>query len=468
MKIYDNLTRKKQEFIPLKKGYVGIYACGITPSKPIHIGHAMQATVFDMIVSYLRYKGYKVKYIRNYTDVDDKMIAAVNSAKADSNEYVDEMIAQTESQLKKLGIRKPTKTVYATHHIKEIVEFVEELINQKYAYATKEGNVYFELKKFKEYGKLSGQKLDKLKVATRKDLEPDKKHPFDFALWKKSKEKEPSWSSPWGKGRPGWHIECSVMSLKHLGEAFDIHGGGADLIFPHHENEIAQSQSLGYPFAKYWVHNGLLMVGKEKMSKSLNNSTTLKEWFTKYAPEAIRYAFSTAHYKTPIQFSEDRFIEAQRTIYSWVKALEKVQNKIGKISKNEINNTSLKGTGFENFMDNDFDTPRVVAYIHKEIENLPNLRNRELRNSYLRIMKILKVLRVITRSPRVVKTEIEELELNKSNISRMQIHVMIRKRNAARKHKDYEMADQIRLSLENAGITLLDGKTTTWEVMIRK
>ena len=278
MKIYNSLTKKKEDFIPIEKDNVKMYACGITVYDDSHIGHARQAITYDMVCCYLRFIGYNVKYVRNYTDVDDKIIARANALNMNALEYSEDRIKDAEEVFKRLGVDVADVKAKASENIENIIDFVSKLIEKGYAYPTEKGDVYFDVKKFKEYGKLSKINIDDLLNGVRKDVEEGKKDPIDFALWKSAKTGEISWKSPWGDGRPGWHIECSTMVLNNLGETIDIHGGGKDLVFPHHENEIAQSEALtGKPLAKYWIHNGLIKINGQKMSKSLGNSLTIKQ-----------------------------------------------------------------------------------------------------------------------------------------------------------------------------------------------
>lgn len=299
LKIYNSLTQKKETFIPVKEGKVGIYGCGVTPYKPSHLGHAMQGIIFDVIRRYLEYKGYQVTYIRNYTDIEDRIIERAKEAKMETLAYSQMIMDQCDKDFDMLRVRRADYTPKVTEFIDEIIRGVQRLIDLGYAYSTEKGNVYYSIAKFPDYGKLSKQKLSNMRNGVRKDIEPDKKDVMDFALWKASKEGEIFWESPWGKGRPGWHIECSIMSTHYLGDHFDIYGGGSDLLFPHHENEIAQSEAMhsGH-FVNYWIHNGLLMVGDKKMSKSLNNDVSIQDWLNKYHPEIIRYLILTNHYKS--------------------------------------------------------------------------------------------------------------------------------------------------------------------------
>ena len=288
IRVYNTLTGKKEELVPLVPGQIGMYVCGVTVYDHCHIGHARAAMIFDVIRRYLEYRGFGVKYIRNITDVDDKIINRAREEKCEPREIAEKYTAEYNQDMERLGVRPASIEPKATEHMKEIIELIQRLEEKGYAYRV-DGDVYFDIRKFTDYGKLSNRDLESMRAGSRVEIDPRKKDPLDFALWKSAKEGEPAWESPWGPGRPGWHIECSAMSMKHLGETFDIHGGGEDLIFPHHENEIAQSEaSTGKPFVRYWLHNGFVNINQEKMSKSLKNFFTIKEVLALYSSEALR------------------------------------------------------------------------------------------------------------------------------------------------------------------------------------
>ena len=305
MKIYNSMTRQKEEFIPLDGKNVKMYACGITVYDLSHIGHARQAIVYAMISDYLKYRGYNVKYVRNYTDVDDKIINRANLLGKDALEFSKEQIKETETDMTNLHVTDADLNVKASESMQIIIDFVQGLIDKGYAYPAETGDVYFDVRSFDQYGKLSNRNVDDMISGVRKEVEPGKREPADFALWKSAKPGEIFWESPWGKGRPGWHIECSAMVLDNLGETIDIHGGGKDLIFPHHENEIAQSEALtGKKFAKYWSHCGLVKINGEKMSKSLGNSLTIRDALAKYNYEIIKYMMFSKHYTSDIDLTD--------------------------------------------------------------------------------------------------------------------------------------------------------------------
>ena len=358
LKVTNTLTKRKEEFKPLVEGKVLMYACGITVSGEAHIGHAEQAIIFDIVRKYLEKKGYQVTYARNYTDVDDKIIANANKTGIDAREFAKKQMAIIDKSMAKLKVDNPTMLLKATENIDNIIEFVQKLIDKGYAYPTDEGDVYFSVEKFADYGKLSNRDLEDQFSGVRKDVEENKKNPLDFALWKSAKPNEIYWESPWGKGRPGWHIECSAMNYYHLGEQIDIHGGGRDLIFPHHENEIAQTEALtGKQFAKYWIHNGLIKVNGQKMSKSLNNSIYLREVLEKYNNEIIRFALLQTNYKNDINILDNFFTDAKKHLLNFYKILKSVEN-MNIVSDKKNPQIDID---FNEAMDDDFNTALAIS-----------------------------------------------------------------------------------------------------------
>jgi cysteinyl-tRNA synthetase len=367
--ITNSLTKKKEEFRPLKDKKVGIYTCGVTVYDSCHIGHARSLYVFDIIRRYLRYKGYKVRFIRNITDIDDKIINKAKELDKTAKEISEIYIKSYREDLRMLGIEEADEEPLATEHIQDMIKHISGLIKKGFAYIVS-GDVYFSVKKFKDYGKLSGQNIEQMMTGIRIEPGEKKQDPLDFALWKRSKEGEPKWHSPWGEGRPGWHIECSVMSSKYLGETFDIHAGGRDLIFPHHENEIAQSEALtGKPFANYWIHHGLLTINGQKMAKSLGNFVTIKDFMDRYHDaDILKLFFLSAHYSSPVDYNDESMKKARRqkinfdlffdnTSTSMPNKLE-VSNK----DKSKIDDFFRK---FEQALDDDFNTPEALACIFK-------------------------------------------------------------------------------------------------------
>lgn len=429
-----------------------MYVCGPTVYDQPHIGHARSAYTFDVVRRYLEYRGYKVKFVRNVTDVDDKII---NKAKEefpgeDLNSAVkkvsEKYLKSYHDDMTVLGIRPPDKEPKATEYIKGMIKFIEELIKREAAYQSG-GDVYFDIKKAKNYGKLSHQNLENMEAGARVAPGEKKNDPLDFALWKTAKEGEPSWDSPWGKGRPGWHIECSAMSSDILGDKFDIHGGGLDLIFPHHENEIAQSEGVGREFAKYWIHHGLLTINSEKMAKSLGNYITIKDFLDKYKnPNILKIFFLATHYSHPIDYTEEKIKDARESLDRIARLFEKIDEKKSKKIK-ELEGLKNK---FIEAMDDDFNAPKGIACIF-EIVNFANKNIEDVDYAYNASLLIKELLGIFGIT----------LETEKSKDS--EIDNLISERNAARKNKDYATSDRIRKQLEEKGVILEDTKDgTTW------
>lgn len=361
MRVYNTLTRKKEEFIPLEEGKVKMYACGITVSGEAHVGHGYQALIYDVMRKYLEKRGYKVTYARNYTDVDDKIIARSNEAGVPADIYAAEMIKKINAVMAEFGVDDPTLWLKATENIGNIIKFIARLIDSGHAYPAPNGDVYFSVSSFKRYGCLSNRSVEDMLDGVRVDNDENKREPADFALWKAAKKGEICWDSPWGRGRPGWHIECSVMNYEAFGEQIDIHGGGRDLIFPHHENEIAQTESLtGKQFAKYWTHNGLIKVNGQKMSKSLGNSLLLEDLLKKYTNEAIKFALLSNNYRNDINITDDLFPEAEKHLTEFYAVIKAVEDKFGK-GKN--GNAGIDGK-FNADMDEDFNTALALSELY--------------------------------------------------------------------------------------------------------
>lgn len=480
MKIYNSMTRKKEEFKPLEEGKVKMYACGITVYDLSHIGHARQAIVYSMIAEYLRFRGYEVKYVRNYTDVDDKIINRAKLVNKEPLEFSKEQIREAEIDMENLHVKDADVKPKASENINNIIRFVQGLIEKGYAYETEKGDVYYIVRKFKEYGKLSNRNIDELINGVRKDVEEGKKDPLDFALWKAAKPGEIYWNSPWGKGRPGWHIECSAMALNELGEMIDIHGGGKDLIFPHHENEIAQSEALnGKPFAKYWSHCGLIKINGEKMSKSLGNSLTIRDALKKYDYEVIKYVFMQKHYTTDIDILDSDFNIAEEHLYYFYNTLKKVKDiKIDekneeKIDYSIINNLENK---FIQAMDDDFNTTIVVSElfnIFKYINNQLYIMNKE-NKSYIystlsklveKIRQLYNIIGLFTHDEDEYINDYKNKKIMELGISKDEIEQKIRLRFEFKKDKDFENADKIRKELLDNGIVLNDTREgTSWSI----
>ena len=488
MKIFNTLTGNKEDFVPLVPGKIGMYACGVTVYDYCHIGHARSAIVFDVMSRYFRYKGFDIKFARNFTDIDDKIIRRANEEGTSWDTVTKKYITEYYADMDALGVARADIEPKATDHIQEMIAVISGLIGKGYAYEMQEGDnrsVYFAVEKFSEYGKLSKKDPKDLLSGARVSVDERKKSPLDFALWKASKEGEPWWESPWGKGRPGWHIECTAMVIKHLGESIDIHGGGADLIFPHHENEIAQSEAFtGKPFARYWVHNGFITIDKEKMSKSLGNFFTIRDILDKYSPEVIRLFLLSSHYRSPIEFSHEQLRDAESSLdrfYSTVSRMDdfiaKATDAVGKsISQGCSLETMLAQfkARFEEAMDDDFNTALAMGLIFelvREINRCLDLRpsGSDSAKLLIRAKDLLThtgtILNLFQRTPH--SWNIDLLKVKKIALSESGIEEKIRERKMARENKDWVKADAVRKQLEDSGIILEDKKDeTSWKIKI--
>jgi cysteinyl-tRNA synthetase len=481
LRVYDTLRDAKEAFVPAVAGEVKIYACGVTVYDDSHIGHARGAVVFDVIRRYLVFKGWRVTYVRNFTDVDDKIIKRAKEEGVSSRVIAERYIEAYQKDMGALGVGGADLEPKATEHMGEIIELVNQLVGSGHAYASG-GDVFFRVAAFEGYGKLSKRKLEELLAGARVEVDERKENPLDFVLWKASKEGEPSWESPWGPGRPGWHIECSAMSQAHLGVTFDIHGGGKDLIFPHHENEIAQSEAAtGRPFVRYWLHNGFVNINQEKMSKSLGNFFTIKEVLARFHPEAVRLFLLLTHYRSPIDFSDQNLIDAER-------ARRRVYNLLAEVARSvhqgaypaadggSDDATQVVGrqidqmmTQFEAAMDDDFNTARALGHIFETVRLLngalqdrPDAPTPELLGILTTFQENLRmageVLGLFQEAPEaVLKGSAEE--------GGDEIEAEISQRLAARKRKDWAEADRIRDALAARGVRLKDRPdgTTDWE-----
>ena len=453
MKIYNSLTRKKEEFVPLEDKNVKMYACGITVSADAHIGHAVQAIIFDIIRKYLEKRGYNVTYARNYTDVDDKIILNANKLGVDPIEFAKQNIVKVEKLMAELKVTPPTMNLKATENIDNIIEFISKLIEKGYAYVAPEGDVYFSVEKDKSYGKLSNRNPDDMISSVRIENEENKRSPLDFALWKSTKPNEIYWNSPWGKGRPGWHIECSAMNYYHLGEQIDIHGGGRDLIFPHHENEIAQTECLtGKPFAKYWVHNGLLKLNGQKMSKSLGNVISIQELLEKYGAEVIRFGILQTNYKNDINITDNLFPEAEKHMLDFYKVLAEVE-------KLNINSSKLNCTIDEEFnqsMDDDFNTAKALANLFGYFKTMKlklAQKDDSVVEDYNAIKKTYSLLGLFTED---AKSFIEKHSLVQAIPA--EVLELANKRLQARKEKNFALSDALREQIKTLGYEIKDSK----------
>lgn len=479
MKIYNSLTKKKEEFIPIDKENVKMYACGITVYDDSHIGHARQVITFDMICCYLRFIGYNIKYVRNYTDVDDKIIARANSLKMNALDYSEARINDAEDVFKRLGADIADVKVKASENIDNIINFVSKLIEKGHAYPTEKGDVYFDVKSFENYGKLSRINIDDLLNGVRKDVEEGKKDPIDFALWKSAKPGEIAWKSPWGEGRPGWHIECSTMILDNLGETIDIHGGGKDLVFPHHENEIAQSEALtGKPLANYWIHNGLVKIDGQKMSKSLGNSLTIKEVLEKYNPEVVRYAIVSKNYSSDIDLGESEFVLAEQHLYYFYNTINNINKFLEKnTERKEVTNEVADSieAKFVEAMNDDFNTPVVIANLFAVCKYVNSLLKDGKVAAEEKAFVLNKIKEELFRCYGIIGLFKEENEklisdlkgkyIDKLGLTVSEIEDAISKRAEAKLEKNYEVADKIRSELDAKGIILNDSKDgTSWDI----
>lgn len=455
LRVYNTLTRQKEVFTPRKEGEVKMYACGITVSGDAHIGHAFQALIYDIIRKYLEKKGYAVTYARNYTDVDDKIIAKSKETGIPADEYAEMMIKRIDVDMRKFEVDDPTVWLKATTNIDKIISFVEELIKKDHAYATPEGDVYFKVESFNGYGKLSGRKLEDAFESVRIENEDNKINPLDFALWKSAKPGEICWDSPWGKGRPGWHIECSAMNRTAFGDQIDIHGGGRDLIFPHHENEIAQTEALtGKDFAKYWIHNGLIKVNGQKMSKSLGNSFLLKDLLAEYSAETIKFALLQTNYRQDINIIDNLFPEADKHLYEFYKDILAVEE------------SGLKSDGytkeidesFDKAMDDDFNTARAIADLYGYFKKIKQeLRENDVKavEDVNQIKKTYSLLGFFTKDPKVFIKYYEDKN-KKDDAIPSEVLDLVAQRTEAKKAKDYALADTIRAKITELGFAVKD------------
>ena len=471
LRIYNVLNRKKEEFEPIESGKVRMYACGITASGEAHVGHAYQAIVFDIIRKYLEYLGYKVTYVRNYTDVDDKIILKARELGVNPTKYANDIMKSIDQDLAIIGVDRPSIQSKATECIEDMIEFIQKLIEKGYAYSTKEGNVFFEVSKFKDYGKLSHQDLDEQLIAVRKELEPGKQNEKDFALWKNAKDDEIWWDSPWGKGRPGWHIECSTMSMKYLGETIDIHGGGRDLVFPHHENEIAQSEALtGKQFSNYWIHNGLIKVNGQKMSKSLGNGILLKDLINKYNFEVIRLALENNNYRSDLNIYDGMFEEKEKQLYSIYRTLSLVENNTSNLIADEKSNEYIGIIRkFEEDMNDDFNYSLAISRIFEYMNDINRLlsekKYQEALNKKTAIKTVYKLLGLFNQKPDIFINAIKNKFLKDNNIDEEYIDSLLIKRQELKIAKKYEEADKIRDLLLEKNIIISDTRDGTfWDI----
>ncbi len=475
--VFNTLTGRKDVFDPLTPGLVRMYVCGVTVYDYCHVGHARSALVFDVIRRHLEFSGCRVEFVKNFTDVDDKIIKRANEQNVSCDTITAKYIQAYYEDMGKLGIRQASVEPKATEHMADIITLVEALVQKGMAYEVA-GDVYFQVEKYPAYGRLSKRKAEDLLAGARVEVDERKRNPMDFALWKSSKPGEPSWESPWGRGRPGWHIECSAMSMRHLGETFDIHGGGMDLIFPHHENEIAQScGATGKEFARYWIHNGFVQINQEKMSKSLGNFFTIREifkkseWSQEITGEVLRYFLLTTHYRSPLDFSDQGLREAKSALdgfYGLFTRLRETAQTEGPV--NEHPTTALERTrvAFERAMDDDFNTPAAVAELQglrSEVNTLVETGlSTHAREQARRTFRLLgSVMGLFQLEEWRFHVDLSDVGINGPTDE--EIKRLIAERNEARKQRDFARADEIRKTLAEEGITLEDRPdgTTRWK-----
>ncbi len=464
LRIYNTLTRKKEEFQPLEPGIVKMYVCGPTVYADAHVGHAMSALVFDIVRRYLIYKGYNVRFVMNFTDVDDKIIQRAQESGIDPFDLAEHYIQQFQEQLRALNVLPATMHPRATQTIPQIQQMIQGLIEKGYAYAPGNGDVYYRVTRKPDYGKLSGRKLEEMQAGARIEVGEQKEHPMDFALWKAAKPGEPAWDSPWGKGRPGWHIECSAMNLAYLGEQIDIHGGGNDLIFPHHENEIAQSEAYtGKPFVRYWMHNGMLQLGGEKMSKSLGNLVTIEEFLKEHEGDVMRMLVLNSNYRAPLSFTPEAIEAAEKGLERLRSALRPaapaaagVAAEIAEALKNQAEATRQ---AFEQAMDDDFNTAAALAALFELVRAINTARDQGATQEQLQPAQ-----EMLLRLAGVLGLRLEKKKEAPEVVPF--IEVLIEVRNELRKQKLWALSDRIRDRLKALGILLEDtreGTTWRWE-----
>lgn len=453
--IFNTLTRQKERFEPLQEGKVGLYVCGITVYDLCHMGHARTYLSFDMMVRYLRHAGYQVNYVRNITDVDDKIIRRAQENQEAYTSLIDRTIADMHQDFDAIGLLPADIEPRVTTHMDEIIAVIRRLVDKGHAYQSHSGDVLFDVSTFDHYGKLSGQDLEQLQAGSRVEVSADKTDPLDFVLWKSAKPGEPSWDSPWGKGRPGWHIECSAMNHKHLGEHFDIHGGGSDLIFPHHENEVAQSCcAFDTPYVNYWVHTGMVQVNEEKMSKSLGNFFTLRDVLKEYDAETLRYFLLSAHYRSQLNYSADNIHQARA-------ALERLYTALRGVDPDHSVDAGYGGyqARFNQAMDDDFNTPEAYSVLFDLARDINKAGKEEAARLASVLIRLGGVLGLLQQSPE----QFLQGAGRDDNTDVAEIERLIQARADARKNKDWAAADAARDALTEMGIELEDGpQGTSW------
>ena len=477
LRIYNTLSGKKETFVPQVAGKVGMYVCGPTVYDSCHIGHARSVVVFDLIYRYLEACEYEVTYVRNFTDIDDKIINRANEMSVGYRDVSEKYIAEFYEDMDRLNVKRATIEPRATEHIDGMITLISGLMEKGIAYEV-DGDVYFSVDRFESYGKLSGRKLEDMAAGARIDVDTRKKNPFDFALWKSSKPNEPYWECPWGKGRPGWHIECSVMSSAFLGETFDIHGGGKDLIFPHHENEIAQSECAhGKAYAAYWIHNGFININQEKMSKSLGNFKTIKDVLKNYHPETVRLFLMSNHYRSPIDFSDQSLEEAGLNLDKIYALLKRAGEYCGSASHRAADSGGSFWEDFKEAMNDDFNSAKGTAVLFEAVRQVNRLIDTTQHNAsseikdrvttiYSDILRILNILGIAAEDPAAYFDRKISRAVEKQDVDVDRVNSLIQQRSDARKSKDFALADKIRDELQEMNIAIKDGpEGTTWTVI---
>jgi cysteinyl-tRNA synthetase len=474
MRIYNTLTKTKETFETIEPGQVKIYVCGPTVYDSCHVGHARSVVVFDVVVRYLRALDYQVTYIRNFTDVDDKIINRANEVGMAADQLAQKYIDEFHRDMDALNVLRADYEPRVTDHIDDIINFIQRLMDKKAAYHV-DGDVYFAVQRFEAYGKLSGRNLDDMVAGSRVDINPNKRNPFDFVLWKAAKSGEPSWPSPWGAGRPGWHIECSAMSRRFLGTSFDIHGGGKDLIFPHHENEIAQSEAVhNAPFSRYWMHNGFVNVDNQKMSKSLKNFLMIKDILKSYQPETVRLFLLSSHYRSPIDFSDQNLRESDKALDKIYALLKRLDQELGLSEADESTPAGDYWHAFCEAMNDDFNTAKAIGLLFGLVKDANRIVDMGARSSDATaalttmtadLLRMGQILGIVQLPWQVFYENREAGRLEDAAITPEAIDKLVAERSAARKNKDWKRADEIRNQLEQKGIVLEDkADGTHWKV----